>query len=348
MSVDEAQSTSLTAQPPGSHQPALLPDSDHSDADSAFGGSTDGSWTASLASSVLNYKYENGRRYHAYREGQYILPNDEDEQDRLDMLHHIYKMILGGALYRAPLREPQRVLDMGCGTGLYCIEFGDDHPASIVVGVDLSPIQPEFVPPNVKFYVDDLESEWTYPPSEHFDFIHGRALCGSIADWPKLFKQSLQNLKPGGWMEMQEYQCHVWSDDGTVDEAIYLQDWVEQMNEASKRFGKELKTAAALKTHMQNAGFVEVHEEIYKVPIGPWAKGKKYKELGSFYRAQFIDAVEPFTLALFTRVLGYSADEAKIIIARVKKDLVNPKLHMYVHFHFVWGRKVTEPRASEG
>ena len=75
---------------------------------------------------------------------------------------------------------------------------------------------------------------------------------------------------------------------------------------------------------------------------------EKYKELGTFYRAQFLDAVEPFTLALFTRVLGYSADEAKIVIARVKRDLVNPKLHMYVHFHFVWGRKATEPRASEG
>lgn len=304
-----------------------------------MGGSIDESWSTSLESRVLNYRYENGRRYHAYHEGQYLLPNDEVEQDRLDMVHHIYKLLLGGELFRAPLIQPQRVLDMGCGTGIWCIEFADDFPEALVFGTDLSPIQPQWVPNNCRFYVDDMESDWVYPESEHFDYIHGRALCGSVADWPRLFTQALDHLKPGGWMEMQEYHCHVYSDDGSLGEAVYLRDWVEQMNEASKQFGKELKTAAGLKRQMQDAGFIDVHEEIYKCPIGPWAKGKRYKELGTFYRAQFADAVEPFTLALFTRVLGYTENQAKIVIARVKRDLINPKLHSYVNFHFVWGKK---------
>ena len=34
----------------------------------------------------MNYTYENGRRYHAFREGEYVLPNDEAEQDRLDLV----------------------------------------------------------------------------------------------------------------------------------------------------------------------------------------------------------------------------------------------------------------------
>ncbi|KIW77709.1 hypothetical protein Z517_07542 [Fonsecaea pedrosoi CBS 271.37] len=321
------------------HEPDLEADSDPSDGDSGYGGSIAGSWSASLASSVLNYRYENGRRYHAYREGQYILPNDEDEQARLDMLHHIYKLILGGSLSRAPLNQPQRVLDMGCGTGLWCIEFADDFPGATIVGTDLSPIQPGWVPPNCKFYVDDFESEWAYPPSEHFDYIHGRSLCGSVADWPRLFTQALSHLNPGGWMEMQEYHCHVYSDDDTLDQAIYLKNWVEEMNEGSMRFGKELKTANKLKNYMQEAGFVDIHEEVYRCPIGPWARGKRYKELGTYYRAQFVDAVEPFTLAMFTRILGYSIDQALVTIQRVKQDLINPRLHLYVHFHFVWGKK---------
>lgn len=31
--------------------------------------------TTSVSSSVKDYVYENGRRYHAYREGKYMLPN---------------------------------------------------------------------------------------------------------------------------------------------------------------------------------------------------------------------------------------------------------------------------------
>lgn len=97
------------------------PDHDAS-ADSTY--ETTDSYTTSLASSVMNYKYQNGRRYHKYRDGAYMLPNDETEQDRLDMLHHIYRMILGGRLFLAPLTsEPERVLDFGTGTGIWAIDF---------------------------------------------------------------------------------------------------------------------------------------------------------------------------------------------------------------------------------
>lgn len=35
---------------------------------------------------------------------------------------------------------------------------GDQYPAANILGMDLSPIQPEWVPPNVQFVVDDVES----------------------------------------------------------------------------------------------------------------------------------------------------------------------------------------------
>lgn len=41
------------------------------DNDSAFGGSLIGCDTDTLASYITDYRYENGRRYHAYRDGEY-------------------------------------------------------------------------------------------------------------------------------------------------------------------------------------------------------------------------------------------------------------------------------------
>lgn len=46
------------------------------------------------------------------------------------------------------------------------------------------------VPPNVSFFVDDVEEEWTY--TSPFDFIYLRAMTGSIRSWPKLFSQAYQ------------------------------------------------------------------------------------------------------------------------------------------------------------
>lgn len=53
------------------------------------------------------------------------MPNDEVEQERLDFYHHIFLLLLGGKLYTAPLDNPQRVLDVGTGTGIWAIDFAE-------------------------------------------------------------------------------------------------------------------------------------------------------------------------------------------------------------------------------
>lgn len=110
------------------------PDDGFSDSDSAIGDDT-ASETRSLTASVLSHEYENGRRYHSYHAGEYPMPNDELEQARMDMQHHLYLMIFGGELYRAPL--PSRIgraLDIGCGTGKWACDFADSRPQTEVIG----------------------------------------------------------------------------------------------------------------------------------------------------------------------------------------------------------------------
>lgn len=56
----------------------------------------------------------------------YIQPNDEEEQDRMDLAHHIYSLIADGKLHHAPIgKGSQRVLDLGTGTGIWAIDFAE-------------------------------------------------------------------------------------------------------------------------------------------------------------------------------------------------------------------------------
>lgn len=42
-----------------------------------------------------------------------MFPNDDEENDRLDLYHHVQTLSLGGELHLAPIGEnPQRVLGM--------------------------------------------------------------------------------------------------------------------------------------------------------------------------------------------------------------------------------------------
>jgi hypothetical protein len=72
----------------------------------------------------------------------------------------------------------------------WCIEFSDEHPSAIVLGIDLSPIQPSYVPVNCKFRVDNAESGWVF--DENYDFIHVRAMIMAIKNWPRLFEQAFE------------------------------------------------------------------------------------------------------------------------------------------------------------
>lgn len=148
-------------------------------------------FTSSVRSSIFRHKYENGRRYHAYKEGKYFLPNDEPEQDRMYLQHRAGYLALRESNYLCPLpTNPQRILDLGCGVGLWAIAMADKFPGAEVTGLDLSPIQPTWVPVNVKFEIDDVEEPWTFEYN-HFDLIFSKhMLAGSVGWIQRYFEQA--------------------------------------------------------------------------------------------------------------------------------------------------------------
>ncbi|PYH40707.1 class I SAM-dependent methyltransferase [Aspergillus saccharolyticus JOP 1030-1] len=298
------------------------------------------SFASSLSSSVKKYRFENGRRYHAYREGEYPFPNDDAEQDRLDMVHYIFRMVSRGRLYHAPLREPVgRILDLGTGTGIWAIDIADEMPQASVLGNDLSPIQPTCVPPNLEFVVDDIEAVWPYATTEVFDFIHQRNLVGSISDWDHLFAQAHRHLRPGGYYEIQEFRVDFQSQAaGGLPEDSSLARWQRQLRDASRRFGKPLNVVQTLADTLRRQGFVDVTEQIRKVPIGTWARDEALKRMGILMQDHAIESVEPLTMALFTRVLGWSEGDCRAVVKEVQAEFTT-RPQLFVYMHFIYGRR---------
>ena len=138
---------------------SIMEAEDH-EADSTYGsGDSLTSRTTSIRSEITSYHFEHGRRYHAYKAGSYLYPNDEQALNQMDIEHHNQRLQLG-ALHLSPLCNPQEILDVGTGTGIWAIDMADEYPSAVVTGTDLSPTQPSWVPPNARFEVDDFREDW--------------------------------------------------------------------------------------------------------------------------------------------------------------------------------------------
>ncbi|CAK7218248.1 hypothetical protein SEUCBS140593_003482 [Sporothrix eucalyptigena] len=295
------------------------------DGDSALANSVS-TYTTSLASSVYDYPVEYGRRYHAYQAGRYTRPNDEMEMDRLLIMHTVVTMAIG-SLFLAPVdfEKPQRVLDIGTGNGIWAIELADKYPNSTIIGNDLSANMPTFVPPNVKFEVDDVENEWVY--DQPFSFIFSRYMAASISDWPQLVRRTFENLEPGGWAEFQDFDLTYHSEDGSLKDDDPLLVWITMMGNAARSIGRDPLPGRQLKGWFEDAGFTNIYHRRVKLPLGPWPKDPHLKQIGIHNYMQVSQGLEGLSMRLYIHVLKWSHEEALANLAEVRKRLQSPEIH---------------------
>ncbi|ROT39062.1 S-adenosyl-L-methionine-dependent methyltransferase [Sodiomyces alkalinus F11] len=317
-------------------------DAANEDADSAIGADSILSSTASLTESILQYRQLHGRTYQSTKTTEYWAPNDDQQNDGLDIIHHALLRLFDDRLVLAPIgAHPQRVLDLGTGTGVWATDFGDQFPGAEVTGTDISPIQPTWVAPNVKFVIDDFLLEWTWP-EDHFDLIHMRALYGVIPDLEDLYAKVLRRLRPGsGWVQHVEMEVKIESDHVRFPEDHIFNRWAALLYQAGEKMGRSFALAQGhtMKEAMERAGFVDVAEQKCKAPLHSWPKDPRLKEAGLYLQAAFDQSVEGFGMFLFTQVLGMDRDAALVLAAEMRRETRKKSNYHWFEVTAVYGRK---------
>lgn len=284
------------------------------------------------------YRYENGRRYHAYRDGAYYQPNDDRQAKAGSIEHHVWLLTLRDALFLAPLQDPQRVLDVGTGTGLWAVDMGDRYPSCEVVGTDLSPTQVPYAPPNVRFEIDDCCSEWTYPENS-FDLIHVRGLTGSVGSWPKFYQECLKHLRPNGYLEQLEFGVNIHTEPDRTEYDEIIKSFGPLLVEAGERMGKTFEIAEHMTELIEKAGFVDVVTKRFIWPIGPWADDEQLRELGRWNLKNWEDGMEGWVMALLTRIHGWSYEEVQNYRAQLLRGVKSRELKAWHDVCVVYARK---------
>ncbi|KAH8193698.1 hypothetical protein TruAng_012135 [Truncatella angustata] len=293
--------------------------------------------STSVNSSIYAHTYENGRRYHSFKNGRYPIPNDDQEQHREDMKHVMMLEMTDGRLCYAPVGDnPQKIMDIGTGTGLWAIQAGDRYPSAVILGIDLSPIQPTWIPPNVQFLIDDCEDEWLN--GDNYDLIHLRVMSPVLKDVPKMCRQAFTNIKPGGWMEWQELHGWMQCDDGTMADDDPAFGIYKLAAEAFARLGYDIHLASKLDEPLKQAGFTNVQCVIKKIPVGTWARDRRLRLVG-YYLKLVIQDFLPVLAKKPLLALGIDHIERELWRSLASKAMDDLSVHRYWNFYFWYGQK---------
>ncbi|CAK7217365.1 hypothetical protein SCUCBS95973_003124 [Sporothrix curviconia] len=295
----------------------------------------------SATSSVYEFVEQYGRTYHKYKEGKYLLPNDEQEQNRLDLQHHLATRLLEGKLHLAPIGSVHRVLDFGTGTGIWAVEFAEQHPEADVLGTDLSPIQPEYVPPNLRFEIDDVEDEWVY--SVPFDFVHGRYILPSLKDPRATLQRIFEFLQPGGWVEIMETLMVIEAIDDSLSKTV-LPRWHQLILDGVRKMGRgDPMVPLKARQWLSEIGFVNVTEKKFAVPANSWARGDEQKIRGHLMMTNLLEAAQGITMSICMRVWGWTKEEVEVFLVDVRAALKDRANHGYVPILCVYAQKPELP-----
>lgn len=148
----------------------------------------------------------------------------------------------------------------------------------------------------------------------------------------------VRNLRPGGWVELQDVDGEIHSDDNTVPPDWPLARFLAVVDEGFALFKTDMHAARRGGDLLASAGFVDIHHFELKLPYGTWPADPVQRIVGSMYR-QAAESFFPAVGALHFPMLGWSKEQTELLFMECRRCLRDPSVHAYGKMHFWYARK---------
>lgn len=80
---------------------------------------------------------------------------------------------------------------------------------------------------------------------------------------------------------------------------------------------------------LERAGFVEISEQIIRVPLNPWPAEPYLKDVGRWYNLGLTQGLEGLTVGPLTRMSNWDKNRLDNILQETKRDICSKKIHAY-------------------
>ena len=99
--------------------------------------------------------------------------------------------------------------------------------------------------------------------------------------------------------------------------------------DASEQYNRRIPTFNEYKGWLEEAGFVDVKQILFKSPTNTWPAIKEMKRVGEFQLLTHLEGIEGVSIGLMTRALHWKAEEVRVLMARLRPELKNKDIHSY-------------------
>ncbi|KAL9538393.1 hypothetical protein MBANPS3_010963 [Mucor bainieri] len=293
----------------------------------------------------IEYEIKNGRRYMISPVNRFYLPCDDEEADRIVILHFCIKYAFNGNMVAPAIQvlrvKPNqndkystRVLDVGCGPGTWILEMASEFPFTEFHGIDIRAMFPTTIKPsNAKFIQHDfLQSNLPYGDSS-FEFVRMRLMLVFITEQQffHLLSEVRRILKPDGYFEILdcEYQIHR---PGILCDKILNRQIPQSLR-------KKLGTIDHMPSHhvstalTLHGGFVNVHQRRIHIPIG-W--GGQLGEVHAQNLQSYLLSIHPDIKQDLSTANGNDVDIDTLLTEAVKECTVRQS---HVYWFACYGQK---------
>ncbi|RKL16080.1 hypothetical protein BFJ68_g5331 [Fusarium oxysporum] len=214
---------------------------DNADADSTLD-PDNASSTASITSSILEYRTIHGRTYHS-------------EQGNAQYCHHILTLGLGDKLHLAPLKEEKlhQAIDIGTGTGIWAIEI-EDCTREWTFKSD---------------FADYIHVRWLMGSVRDWDAFFSEAyrVCKPGA-WIESHEASCNVSSDDGTVAPNSAMGH-WGE--------FFKEGGKKIGTSFSVVEDGTQRKA-----MEKAGFINIQEFDFRNPVGTWPKDPVEKRMGAY------------------------------------------------------------------